>query len=207
MKLACIDLEGVLVPELWPIIAERTGIDSLSVTTREVPDYEALMQTRIAVLRDNGLSLNAVIRMLAAVTPFASARLFLDELAMNGYDVNIISDCFLELADPLLEALGGPKAMCHRLKVDLSGFIMGCSFYKRAGKEDHVVCALSEGRHVLAVGDAFNDLTMLRMASQSFLVNPSTATREAAPDIKTVESVSEIIALLSLNDAQGRLLD
>lgn len=198
MKLACIDLEGVLVPELWPIIAEHTGIDALSVTTREVPNYETLMQTRIAILRDNGLTLNAVIRLLDVVTPLAGARLFLEELTMSGYHVNIISDCFHELADPLFEALGGPKAMCHRLTVDLSGFITGCDFYKRKGKEDHVVHGLLEGRHVLAVGDAFNDLAMLRLASQGFLVNPSTATREAAPDIRTVGSVSEIIALLAL---------
>jgi phosphoserine/homoserine phosphotransferase len=194
MKLACIDLEGVLVPELWPIIAERTGIDSLALTTREVPDYNLLMRNRIALLRENGLRLSCVSRILSDVEPVPGARQFFDELAFNEYEINIISDCFIELANPLLDLLGGPPAMCHRLHVDRFGFVTNCSFYKRAGKEDHVAQALSEKRYVLAVGDAFN--AMLRMANKSYLVSPSAATRAAAPDIKTVASIDEIITLL-----------
>lgn len=196
MKLACIDLEGVLVPELWPIIAERTGIDSLALTTREVPDYNLLMRNRIALLRENGLRLSCVSRILSDVEPVPGARQFFDELAFNEYEINIISDCFIKLANPLLDLLGGPPAMCHRLHVDRFGFVTNCSFYKRAGKEDHVAQALSEKRYVLAVGDAFNDLAMLRMANKSYLVSPSAATRAAAPDIKTVASIDEIITLL-----------
>ncbi|NWD75708.1 bifunctional phosphoserine phosphatase/homoserine phosphotransferase ThrH [Pseudomonas gingeri] len=197
MKLACIDLEGVLVPELWPAIAAHTGIDALTVTTRDVPDYGALMRTRIEILRDNGLTLAEVTRIIDSVAPFADARAFLEDLSQAGYEVNIISDCFHELADPLLEVLGRPTTMCHRLIVDVSGFITGCDFYKRQGKEDHVAQALAQGFEVLAVGDALNDVGMLRLASQGFLVNPSVTTRQAAPGIRAVSGVSEILGFLA----------
>ncbi|MBA1204453.1 bifunctional phosphoserine phosphatase/homoserine phosphotransferase ThrH [Pseudomonas capeferrum] len=195
-KLACIDLEGVLVPELWPAIAVRTGIRELFATTREIPDYDALMRQRIALLREHGITLSDVQRILATVEPFAGAVAFLQALEARGYRVNIISDCFHELADPLLQALGEPTTWCHRLTADSHGFVSGCDYYPRRGKEEPVDKALAEGQRVLAVGDAFNDINMLRRATQGFLVNPSISTLDAAPDLRAVESLEEILELI-----------
>ena len=196
-KLACIDLEGVLVPELWPAIAARTGIRKLFATTREIPDYDALMGQRIALLREHGITLRDVQRILRAVEPFEGALEFLQALQGRGYRVNIISDCFHELADPLLLALGRPATFCHRLMTDDQGFISACDYYPRQGKVEHVDKALAEGLQVLAVGDAFNDIDMLRRAYQSFLVNPSISTLNAASDLRTVESLEEILELIA----------
>ena len=195
-KLACIDLEGVLVPELWPAIAVRTGIRELFATTREIPDYDALMRRRIALLREHGITLSDVQRIIKAIEPFPGAKTFLQTLEARGYRVNIISDCFHELADPLLQALGEPTTLCHRLTADSQGFVTGCDYYPRQGKEEHVEAALAEGQRVLAVGDAFNDLHMLRRATQGYLVNPSITTLEAAPDVPAVESLEQILELI-----------
>ncbi|QCI14165.1 bifunctional phosphoserine phosphatase/homoserine phosphotransferase ThrH [Pseudomonas putida] len=196
-KLACIDLEGVLVPELWPAIAVRTGIKELFATTREIPDYEALMRQRIVLLRKHGITLSELQRILVAIEPFTGALSFLQTLEANGYRVNIISDCFHELAAPLLHKLGEPTILCHHLTVDNEGIVSGCDYYPRKGKEDHVNEALAQGQQVVAVGDAFNDLNMLRRASQGFLVNPSISTLNAASDVRVVESLEEILELIS----------
>ncbi|WP_409264585.1 bifunctional phosphoserine phosphatase/homoserine phosphotransferase ThrH [Pseudomonas sp. KCJK9000] len=195
-KLACIDLEGVLVPELWPAIAVRTGIRDLFATTREIPDYDALMRQRIVLLRQHGVTLSDLQRILKAIKPFNGALAFLQVLEAKGYRVNIISDCFHELADPLLHLLGGPTTLCHRLTVDDEGFVSGCDYYPRKGKEEHVDKALAQGQQVVAVGDAFNDINMLRQASQGFLLNPSISTLSAAPDVRAVESLEEILELI-----------
>lgn len=196
-KLACIDLEGVLVPELWPAIAARSGIMELFATTRETPDYHALMHRRISLLRKHEITLNDIRRIIRLIKPFTGATAFLQALEARGYCVNIISDCFHELADPLLHALGEPTIMCHRLTVDSHGFISGCEYYPRQGKEEHVEKGLCEGLQVLAVGDALNDIKMLRRASQGFLVNPSISTLNAALDVHAVESLEEILELIA----------
>lgn len=195
-KLACIDLEGVLVPELWPKIAVHTGVQALFATTREIPDYDALMRRRIKILRTQGITLEDVRRILSTVEPFVGAAAFLRELEHRGYQVHIISDCFEELAAPLLSLLGDPTTRCHRLTTDHDGFVTGCAYYQRQGKEEHVATALAEGLQVLAVGDAFNDLNMLRQATHGFLVNPSLSTLNAAPDLQVVESLEAILKLI-----------
>ncbi len=197
LKLACIDLEGVLVPELWPKIAVHTGVKELFATTRELPDYDALMRRRIAIMRTHRITLNDVKRIIAAVEPFEGAAAFLHALEGRGYRVNIISDCFQELAEPMLRTLGDPTTLCHRLITDSEGFVSACAYYPRQGKEEHVEKALAEGQQVLAVGDAFNDITMLRRATQGFLVNPSISTLNAAPDLQVVESLDEILRLIT----------
>ncbi|WP_438282466.1 bifunctional phosphoserine phosphatase/homoserine phosphotransferase ThrH [Pseudomonas alabamensis] len=192
-KLACIDLEGVLIPELWPRIAALTGIRALATTTREVSDYDALMCQRIALLREQGVTLSAVQHLIETVQPFPDSTAFLHTLAAKGYEVILISDCFQELVAPMLRSLGNPAIACHRLLTDCEGFISGCDYFPRRGKETHVEHALAKGLHVVAVGDAFNDVAMLRQASQGFLINPSQATLEAVPDVRAVRSLGEIL--------------
>ncbi|MCE8040148.1 bifunctional phosphoserine phosphatase/homoserine phosphotransferase ThrH [Halomonas desiderata] len=191
MKIACIDLEGVLIPELWPHIAQETGIASLSLTTREFPNYPELMRTRIETLRRNSLTLATLQSITANITPFPDAQEFLHRL-QKEYDVSIISDCFHELIGPILNTLGSPKIKCHRFNIDPAGYVDHCVYFNRQGKETHVAQALTEGAKVLAVGDAYNDLNMLRLAHHGFLIRPSNSTRAAAPELPVVNSLSEV---------------
>ncbi|WP_127960252.1 bifunctional phosphoserine phosphatase/homoserine phosphotransferase ThrH [Serratia microhaemolytica] len=197
MKVACIDLEGVLVPELWPLIAEATGIEALFITTREEPDYPALMSWRIHHLRKYGLRLTDVQNIIAEIEPFPEAGIFLQQLTEQiGYKVHIVSDCFYQLADPLLKTLGSPSAYCHSLESDEDGWITGCLWAERQGKVEHVWRLLQQNAEVLAVGDAFNDLAMLRLAHHGFLVRPSSATLAVSQDLTVVEHLAEIIEQL-----------
>ncbi len=208
MRIACIDLEGVLIPELWPRIAQTSGIEALSITTREEPDYPALMRWRIEHLRKHGLRLRDLQAILADIQPYPEARDFLRQLEQyGGYQVHIVSDCFYELAESLLDALGSPEAFCHSLVTDPENWITGCAWADRCGKEEHVVRLLKQDCHVVAAGDAFNDLAMLRLAHDGFLVRPSAATLAAAQDLTVVEHLSEIIETISVaappSDAHG----
>lgn len=192
MKIACIDLEGVLAPEIWPFVADETGIEELSITTREEPNYPALMERRIAALRRHGLTLKKLQSIVRRLQPFSDAAAFLTVLG-ERYQVQIVSDCFYELADHLLLALGSPRALCHQFVLDRAGFIVNCAFAARRGKEDVVIELLRSGAHVLAVGDALNDLAMLRLATHGFLIRPSHATRVAGHDIAVVSRLAEIM--------------
>lgn len=206
MKIACIDLEGVLIPELWPHIAKASGIEALAITTREEPDYPALMRWRIDHLRQHGLRLSDVQTMIANIEPFPEARRFLRQLVeLGGYTVHIVSDCFYELASPLLKILGSPTAYCHSLETDEQGWIARCAWAERKGKEDHVASLLRQDAQVLAAGDAFNDLGMLHLAHHGFLVRPSAATRMASRDLPVVERLDEIIERLGLKPGTGPL--
>ena len=196
-KVACIDLEGVLVPEMWPYIAQRTGIDVLHETTREVPEYRLLMARRISALRSHGVTLPQMQEILAEIAPFPESTDFLARIG-EQYSVRILSDCFYELADPVLGLLGRPTALCHHLVTDDDGFIVRCEFApSRRGKEDVVAAFLDTGSEVVAVGDAFNDLEMLKLATRGFLVRPSESTRAMASSrICVVEHVDEIVEML-----------
>jgi phosphoserine/homoserine phosphotransferase len=199
MKIACIDLEGVLIPELWPQIAQATGIEALSITTREEPDYPALMHWRIDHLRKNGLRLRDVQSLIAETRTYPDAVAFLQQLTQQGgYRVHIVSDCFYELAGPLLDALGSPEAFCHSLETDAHGWITGCAWADRNGKQEHIARLLEQGCYVLAAGDAFNDLAMLRLAHNGFLVRPSPATMAVAQDLTVVEHLREIIEAIGV---------
>lgn len=191
-KIACIDLEGVLMPELWPYLGQQTGNDAFLATTREVPDYDWLMRKRIDALRESDLRLKDVQAIFSALSPLDGAEAFLDTLRAQDYEIQIVSDCFLELAAPILAQLGSPPAQCHRLEVDHGGFVTACAFAPRRGKEDVVRRYLNDGATVLAVGDAFNDLAMLSLATHGFLLRPSIPTRAAAPHLRTVERLDDI---------------
>lgn len=196
-KAACIDLEGVLVPELWPLIAQITGIEDLAITTREEPDYAELMQRRIALLRTNDIPVKALQTIVSDIAPFPESIEFLQRLS-SEFKIHVLSDCFQELAAPLLHKLGSPQAYCHSFEIDHAGWATGCRWAPRRGKEDHVARLLSQSIPVLAVGDAFNDLAMLRLATDGFLVRPSAATRAVAEDLRQVEHLSEILMQIGI---------
>ena len=171
MQVVCLDLEGVLVPEIWIAFAERTGIPELRRTTRDEPDYAKLMRFRIELLRERGLKLADIQAVIAGMAPLPGAQDFLDGLRAH-YQVVILSDTFYEFADPLMRQLGRPTLLCHRLEVDGAGFVTGYRL-RQADPKRHAVDAFkSLNFRVLAAGDSFNDTGMLGAADAGFFIHP-----------------------------------
>nr|WP_256452023.1 bifunctional phosphoserine phosphatase/homoserine phosphotransferase ThrH [Methylobacter sp. S3L5C] len=198
-NIACIDLEGVLAPEMWPHVGLCAGIPELFVTTREEPDYLQLMRRRIALLRQHGLKLIDVQRIVATLPVLDGAVDFVLALRRD-YRVLVVSDAFTELAAQFCTQLGEPELQCHRLSVASDGFIDGCHFLPRRGKEETARAFQEAGHHILAVGDAFNDLAMLHLADLGFLFRPSQQTINAAGDLRVVGCYDEI--LRAIEDSQ-----
>jgi phosphoserine/homoserine phosphotransferase len=171
MQVICLDLEGVLVPEIWIAFAERTGIPEFRRTTRDEPDYDKLMRFRIGLLRERGLKLADIQDVIGGLAPLEGAKEFLDGLRAS-YQVIILSDTFYEFADPLMRQLGRPTLFCHRLEVDAEGFVAGYKL-RQADPKRHAVNALkSLNFQVMAAGDSFNDTGMLSAADAGFFIHP-----------------------------------
>jgi phosphoserine/homoserine phosphotransferase len=165
------DLEGVLVPEIWIAVAERTGIERLRLTTRDIPDYDQLMRGRIAILREHKLTLADIQAVIATVDPLAGACEFL-EWARAQMQVIILSDTFYEFAAPLMVKLGQPVLFCNTLEVDAANTIAGYQLRQTDGKRKAVAALKSLDFRVLAMGDSYNDTTMLRQADAGILFRP-----------------------------------
>ena len=192
MRYACIDLEGVLIPELWPLLAERLGIDELAMTTREVPDLQGLMNQRLSILRSLCVRLEDVQIILRGAKPLPGARDFLASLAQT-HQLVFLSDAFEQMVRPLIAQVGARGELrCHRFEVDVAGFIAKCVYAQRSGKQDVVEELQVRGNEVLAVGDAFNDVGMIEKADMGFLFRPSKQTAAAAPHLTMVNSYIEI---------------
>jgi phosphoserine/homoserine phosphotransferase len=202
-NIACIDMEGVLIPELWPHIAEATGISDLAITTREEPDYARLVNRRIELLRKNSLRLIDVQALIERVDPLPGAYRFLTELRQD-FHVVLVSDAFQEMILPLWEKLDQPELRCHWFTCDRGGYISKAHYSRRHGKHEVIEEFSENGHRTLAVGDAFNDLTMLRRASMGFLFFPSPQTLQAAAGIRVARTYSEILAAArQLGDQQA----
>jgi phosphoserine/homoserine phosphotransferase len=174
MQVVCLDLEGVLVPEIWVAFAERTGHAEFRRTTRDEPDYDRLMRTRIGWLRDKGLKLADIQAVIAGMAPLPGAAAFLDALRAD-YQVIILSDTFYEFADPLMRQLGRPTLFCHRLETDDDGFVSGYRL-RQSDPKRHAVQALKGlNFQVMAAGDSFNDTGMLGAADAGFFIHPPAA--------------------------------
>ncbi len=174
MLICCLDLEGVLVPEIWIEAARRFKVDQLNLTTRDIPDYERLMRYRIAVLKENGLRLKAIQKVIGGMAPLPGAVKFLKTLRQRA-TVIILSDTFYEFAGPLMRKLGLPVLFCNTLKVDKAGFISGYTLRQTDGKTKAVRALKSLGFRVHAAGDSFNVLGMLKTAHRGILFNPPAA--------------------------------
>jgi phosphoserine/homoserine phosphotransferase len=171
MHIVCLDLEGVLVPEIWIAFSERTGIAEFRRTTRDEPDYDKLMQFRLGLLRQHGLKLADIQAVIAGMAPLEGARTFLDDLRRR-YQVVILSDTFYEFADPLMQQLGRPTLLCHRLETDAEGFVTAYHL-RQPNQKFHAVQALkSLNYRVLAAGDSYNDTGMLGAADAGFFIHP-----------------------------------
>ena len=171
MQIVCLDLEGVLVPEIWIEFARRSGIPELSRTTRDEPDYDRLMTGRLRILREHGLGLADIQEAIAAMGPMAGARDFLDALR-DAYQVVILSDTFYEFAQPLMRQLGRPTLFCHSLEADADGMLVNYRLRMPDQKREAVTRFKELGFEVVAAGDSYNDTTMLGEAHRGILFHP-----------------------------------
>ena len=171
MHMVCLDLEGVLVPEIWIEVSKRTGIDALKRTTRDEPDYDKLMRGRLAILAEHGLKLADLQSVIAGMGPLPGAAAFLDELR-EEFQVIILSDTFYEFARPLMKQLGQPALFCHRLETDARGFLSAYHL-RMADQKRHAVEAFRRlNFKVVAAGDSFNDTSMLGAAHAGIFFCP-----------------------------------
>ena len=171
MQIVCLDLEGVLVPEIWIAFSERTGIPELRRTTRDEPDYDKLMRGRLEILRRHRLGLPDIQKVIAGMGPEPGAREFLDALR-RSYQVVILSDTYYEFAMPLMEQLGLPTLFCHRLETDASGFVSAYHLRMPDGKRAAVKAFKALNFKVIAAGDSYNDTAMLGAADAGILFRP-----------------------------------
>ncbi len=191
MEVACLDLEGVLVPEIWIDFAERTGIDELRATTRDIPDYDQLMRQRLRLLRENGLGLADIQTVIATMRPLDGARDFIDWLR-ERFQVIILSDTFYEFSQPLMRQLGFPTLFCHRLEVDGQGNIVDYHIRQKDPKRQCVKAFRGLNFPVIAAGDSYNDTNMLAEADAGILFRaPEHVTREF-PQYPAIASFDEL---------------
>ncbi len=195
MQIVCLDLEGVLVPEVWIAFAERTGIEALRRTTREEPDYDKLMRWRLTLLRERGLKLADIQAVIAGMAPMPGAREFLDGLR-ERYQVVILSDTFYEFADPLMRQLGRPTLFCHRLVLDAEGFIADYKLRQPDQKRAAVNAFKSLNYRVFAAGDSYNDTAMLGAAEAGFLIHPPPKVVEQFPQFPVMRDYAQLRAAI-----------
>ena len=171
MQIVCLDLEGVLIPEIWIACAERTGIDSLRRTTRDEPDYDKLMRMRLAVLEQNKLRLPDIQAVIDGMEPLPGAADFLAELR-SRYQLVILSDTFYEFAQPFMRQLGWPTLFCHSLEIGASGTIVDYHLRQPNQKQAAVEALKSLNATIVAAGDSYNDVNMLKAADAGFFIHP-----------------------------------
>ncbi|WP_130837127.1 bifunctional phosphoserine phosphatase/homoserine phosphotransferase ThrH [Lachnoclostridium sp. Marseille-P6806] len=195
MDIVCLDLEGVLVPEIWIAFAEASGIPELRRTTRDEPDYDRLMRWRLAILREHGLGLKEIQQTIAGIDPLPGAREFLDELRRMTQLI-IISDTFTQFAGPLMEKLGWPTIFCNSLEVAEDGEITGFRMRIADSKLATVRALQSIGYDTIASGDSYNDLAMIRASRAGFLFRSTEQIRKEHPELPAFETYEELLAAI-----------
>lgn len=195
MNLVCLDLEGVLVPEIWVEFAEAAGIPELKKTTRDEPNYDKLMNYRLDILREHGLGLKEIQETIAKLDPLPGAKEFLDELRATG-QVVIISDTFTQFAQPLMKKLGYPALFCNELVVAENGEITGYKMRIEDSKYSTVKALQSCGFETIASGDSFNDLRMIKASKAGFLFRTTDAIKADHPEVPAYETYDELLAAI-----------
>lgn len=195
MYITCLDMEGVLVPEIWIAFSEVSGIPELRRTTRDEPDYDKLMKWRIGILKEHGLGLKEIQDVIAKIEPLPGAREFLDELR-SFTQVIIISDTFTEFAMPLMEKLGWPTLFCNSLEVAPSGEITGYKMRIQQSKLSTVKALQSIGFDTIASGDSYNDLDMILASKAGFLFRTTEKIKQDYPQLPAFEEFSELMAAI-----------
>ena len=191
MEITCLDLEGVLVPEIWINFAERTGIEELRLTTRDVPDYDALMTRRLSILAENDLGLSDIQEVIGGMAPLPGAREFLDWLRERA-QVVILSDTFYQFAAPLMRQLGWPTLLCHRLEIGEGGRVASYQLRQKDGKRQAVRAFHQLNFRVVAAGDSYNDTTMLSEADAGILFRPPDNVIEEFPQFPVTRTYDEL---------------
>ena len=192
MYVTCLDLEGVLVPEIWIAFAEASGIPALRRTTRDEPDYDKLMHYRMDILREHGLGLKEIQATIAKIDPMPGAKEFLDELR-SMTQVLILSDTFTQFATPLMKKLGYPTLMCNTLEVAEDGHIAGYHMRVADSKLSTVKALQSCGFDTIASGDSFNDLAMIRASKAGFLFRSTEKIKADNPDLPAFETYDKLL--------------
>lgn len=195
MNIVCLDMEGVLVPEIWIAFAEESGIPELKRTTRDEPDYDKLMQWRIGILKEHGLGLKEIQNVIAKIDPMPGAKEFLDELRGLSQTI-IISDTFSQFAGPLMKKLGQPTIFCNSLEVAPDGGITGFKMRCEKSKLTTVKALQSIGFETIAGGDSFNDLGMIQASKFGFLFRSTGKIKADYPELPAFEEYSELMAFL-----------
>ena len=195
MKIVCLDMEGVLVPEIWIAFSEATGIPELKRTTRDEPDYDKLMHYRMDILNEHGLGLKEIQDVIATIDPLPGAKEFLDELR-SICQVIVISDTFEQFAKPLMRKLGWPTLMCNTLEVAEDGHIAGYHMRVADSKLSTVKALHSIGYDTIAAGDSYNDLDMIRASRTGFLFRSTPKIIEDNPDLQAFEGYDEFLAAI-----------
>ena len=191
MEIACLDLEGVLIPEIWINFADRTGIEELRLTTRDVPDYDALMTRRLSILAENDLGLSDIQEVIGGMAPLPGAKEFLDWLRERA-QVVILSDTFYQFAAPLMRQLGWPTLLCHRLEIGEGGRVSNYHLRQKDGKRQAVKAFHQLNFRVVAAGDSYNDTTMLSEADAGILFRPPDNVIEEFPQFPVARSYDEL---------------
>lgn len=193
MQIACLDLEGVLVPEIWINVAERTGIEALCATTRDIPDYDVLMRQRLRILNQHNLKLADIQNVIAGMGPMEGACEFIDELRHN-FQVIILSDTFYDFAAPLMKQLGHPTLLCHRLQIDAEGRVADYHLRMPDQKREAVMSLHHLRFKVIAAGDSYNDTSMLSEADSGILFRPPQNVIDEFPQFPVTITYDELTA-------------
>ena len=191
MEIVCLDLEGVIIPEIWISVAEKTGIESLRATTRDVPNYDELMQQRLRIMNENNLGLITIQEVIDSLNPLEGALKFLNKLREN-FQVVILSDTFYEFAEPFMQKLGRPTIFCHRLETDPDGKIINYHLRMKDHKREAVKAFNLLNYTVYAAGDSYNDTSMLGEAEYGFLFNAPENVITEFPQFPSIRTYDEL---------------
>ena len=203
MELICLDLEGVLIPEIWIAFAEKTGIESLKATTRDIPDYDVLMEQRLRILEENGYGLNEIQEVISTLEPLPGAKEFVEWLNTR-FQVIILSDTFYEFGMPFMAKLGFPTLFCHKLEVEDDGKISNYLLRQKDPKRQSVRAFQLLNYRVIAAGDSYNDTTMLKQAEAGILFKSPQNVIDEFPQFPAVHTYEELkLEILKVSETQS----
>jgi len=195
MQILCSDLEGIFLPEIWINVAAKTGIEELKLTTRDIPDYDVLMKKRLGILDANNLKLKDITDVIATMEPLEGALAFLDWVRERT-QIIVVSDTYVEFAKPLMKKLGWPTLFCHNLTTDANGAITDYNLRQPDSKQKTVQALKGLQYQVIAIGDSYNDITMLQAADTGILFNPPDNVKQEYPELPATYSYAELKAAL-----------
>jgi len=195
MYIICSDLEGVFIPEIWINVAEKTGIEELRLTTRDISDYNVLMKRRLAILEENNLTIHDIQSVIATMDPLEGALDFLNWLRENT-QIIIVSDTFEQFAGPMMKKLGWPALFCHTLSIGQGGMITGYNLRQQDAKRNAVIGLKKLNYRIIAMGDSYNDVSMLQEADAGILFSPPENVINDFPDLPVTRTYAEVRSLI-----------